>query len=172
MRSLVVPVILALTACQGTGAATPVASTSTATSSVPAVPSAAGATPTTVSPTVQTLQSISSAASTASQVGAALGNPAVAGAGAAVAAVADTLANSSAANAQLGAMASSKLEYADVYIDMGDPTGMRAIVPYLMKPEVWSLIQVDMSGSSKHYRFMKVSTGVQSPEVDIFKPRH
>ncbi|HLY73135.1 MAG TPA: hypothetical protein VKU80_03370 [Planctomycetota bacterium] len=67
---------------------------------------------------------------------------------------------------------SKKLEYVDLYIDMGDPSGQRALVPYLMKPKDWMLIGCDMtSTSSKHYRFMRVSTtdGKELPEVDIFK---
>ncbi|HVR87826.1 MAG TPA: hypothetical protein VMU54_26145 [Planctomycetota bacterium] len=67
---------------------------------------------------------------------------------------------------------SKKLEYVDVYVDMSDPSGQRALVPYLMKPKDWMLIGCDMtSTSSKHYRFMRVSTadGQALPEVDIFK---
>lgn len=65
-----------------------------------------------------------------------------------------------------------KLEYVDVYVDMGDPSGQRALVPYLMKPKDWMLVGCEMtSTSSKHYRFMKVSTqdGRELPDVDIFK---
>src|SRR5215831_344856 len=29
-----------------------------------------------------------------------------------------------------------RLEYADVTVALGDPNGMRALVPYLMKPEI------------------------------------
>ncbi len=66
------------------------------------------------------------------------------------------------------------LEYADVYVDMGDPTGMQALVPYLMKPKDWMLIGCEMtSATSKHYRFMKVAsnTGQELPDVNIFKGR-
>ncbi|HLY07702.1 MAG TPA: hypothetical protein VKW04_00220 [Planctomycetota bacterium] len=65
-----------------------------------------------------------------------------------------------------------KLEYVDVYVDMGDPTGQRALVPYLMKPKDWMLVGCEMtSTTAKHYRFMKVSTndGRELPDVDIFK---
>ncbi len=65
-----------------------------------------------------------------------------------------------------------KLEYVVVYVDMGDPTGQRALVPYLMKPKDWMLIKCEMLGAtSKHYTFMRVSTadGHSLPQVDIFK---
>jgi len=65
-----------------------------------------------------------------------------------------------------------KLEYADLWVDMGDPAGQRALVPYLMKPEEWRLVGCEMtSPTSKHYRFMRVSTqdGKSLPQVDIFK---
>ena len=69
---------------------------------------------------------------------------------------------------------SNKFEYADVYVTLGDATGMRELVPYLLKPEVWTLIKCEMlSDTSKHYRFQRISTGTGRvmPEVDIFKDR-
>jgi hypothetical protein len=66
---------------------------------------------------------------------------------------------------------SKKLEYVDVWVNMGDPTGQRALVPYLMAPKEWMLVGCDMTSiSSKHYRFMKVSTtdGKELPSVDIY----
>jgi len=69
---------------------------------------------------------------------------------------------------------SKKLEFADVYVSLEDPTGMRALVPYLMKPESWTLIKCDMTSStSRHYRFQKVASndGKALPDVDIFKTR-
>jgi hypothetical protein len=65
-----------------------------------------------------------------------------------------------------------KLEYVDIYVDMGDPAGQRALVPYLMKPEDWMLCRCEMlSPTTKHYTFMRVSTadGRSLPQVDIFK---
>jgi hypothetical protein len=132
---------------------------------------------TSTSSAVNTLQQVSSTASTVSQVGAAMGNPAVAAAGATVAAVADALgtaANSPAVVAAMNAAASKTFEFADVYTSLGDPTGMRALVPYLMKPEVWTLIKCEMlSATSRHYRFQRILTGTDRPmpEVDIFKTR-
>lgn len=67
-----------------------------------------------------------------------------------------------------------KLEYVDVYVDMSNPTGQQALVPYLMKPKDWMLVGCEMTSlTSKHYRFMKVSTndGKELPSVDIFSPR-
>jgi len=65
-----------------------------------------------------------------------------------------------------------KLEYVDIYVDLGDPAGQRALVPYLMKPEDWMLCKCEMlSPTTKHYTFMRVSTadGRSLPQVDIFK---
>jgi hypothetical protein len=67
-----------------------------------------------------------------------------------------------------------RFEYADVYTDLGDPTGQRELVRYLLKPEVWTLIKCEMlSDTSKHYRFQKLTSGEGRvmPEVDIFKGR-
>lgn len=69
---------------------------------------------------------------------------------------------------------SKKFEYVDVYVDMGDPNGMRALVPYLIKPESWSLVQCEMTSSTtKHYKFQRLtsSNGRALPEVDVFKTR-
>lgn len=65
-----------------------------------------------------------------------------------------------------------RLEYADVTVSLDDPNGMRALVPYLMKPEIWTLIKCEMvSEKSKHYRFQKVASndGKPLPDVDVFK---
>ena len=62
----------------------------------------------------------------------------------------------------------------DVYVSLEDPTGMRALVPYLMKPESWTLIKCEMTSStSRHYRFQKVASndGKALPDVDIFRIR-
>ena len=69
---------------------------------------------------------------------------------------------------------SKKFEYVDVYTDLGDPTGMRELVRYLLHPEVWTLVKCEMtSDTAKHYRFQRISTGEGRvmPEVDIFKNR-
>jgi hypothetical protein len=69
---------------------------------------------------------------------------------------------------------SRRFEYVDVTVELGDPVGMRALVPYLMKPESWTLIKCDMtSATSKHYRFQRVTSndGKSLPDVDIFKGR-
>jgi hypothetical protein len=154
--------LLALGACQSTGtdyAAAPAAGT------------------TTTSSAVQALNQVSSTAATASQTGAALGNSSVAANGAAVAQVADALATDLAGKQAAQAAAvdpSSRFEFADVYTSLGDAEGMRALVPYLLHPETWTLIKCEMtSATDKHYRFQKISTGTGRimPEVDIFKSR-
>jgi len=67
-----------------------------------------------------------------------------------------------------------RFEYAEVTVDLGDPVGMRALVPYLLKPETWTLVKCEMlSATSKHYKFQKVTSndGRSLPDVDIFKTR-
>jgi hypothetical protein len=67
-----------------------------------------------------------------------------------------------------------KLEFADVEVNLEDPTGMRALVPYLLKPETWTLIKCDMkSPTSRSYRFQKVASndGKSLPDVDVFRVR-
>jgi len=96
-------------------------------------------------------------------------------AGAAGAAAATTPAPATAtpgANKSVTFDTTRKLEYVDIYVDMGDPAGQRALVPYLMKPEDWMLCKCQMlSPTTKHYTFMRVSTadGRSLPQVDIFK---
>jgi hypothetical protein len=67
-----------------------------------------------------------------------------------------------------------RFEYAEVTVDLGDPVGMRALVPYLLKPDTWTLVKCEMlSATSKHYKFQKVTSndGRSLPDVDIFKTR-
>lgn len=59
-------------------------------------------------------------------------------------------------------------------VSLGDPNGMRALVPFLMKPEIWTLVKCEMTSSSeKHYRFQRVTSNTAQPlpEVDVFKTR-
>jgi len=126
---------------------------------------------------VQALNQVSSSATTASQVGSAFGNTGLAANGAAVAQVADALATDLAGKSAAQSVTvdgSNRFEYEDVYTSLGDPEGMRALVPFLLHPETWMLVKCDMtSATTKHYRFQKISTGTgrAMPEVDIFKGR-
>ena len=70
--------------------------------------------------------------------------------------------------------ATKKFEFADIYVDLGDPNAMRALVPYLIKPESWMLVQCEMtSPTSKHYKFQRLTAtdGRAMPDVDVFKIR-
>jgi len=65
-----------------------------------------------------------------------------------------------------------RFEYAEFTIELGDPVGMRALVPYLIKPEIWTLVKCEMvSTTSKYYKFQKVTSndGRSLPDVDVFK---
>ena len=67
-----------------------------------------------------------------------------------------------------------KLEYADIYVDLKDPQGQKALVPYLLKPEDWTIVKVEhLSPTYKHYRFQRVASndGTALPEVDPLKPK-
>ncbi|HVE39578.1 MAG TPA: hypothetical protein VNM14_06800 [Planctomycetota bacterium] len=160
-RSLAV-LLLALGACQ---------STSSDYSAAPA----AGTT--TNSTAVRALNQVSSSANTASQVGTDLGKQGLAANAAAVAQTADALATDLAGKSAGTAVAtdpSARFEYQDVYTTLGDPEGMRALVPYLLHPDTWMLVKCEMlSTTEKHYRFQKISTGTGRvmPDVDIFKGR-
>ena len=167
MKKALLPLLLALGACQGFQSTDSSASGPTGTSTVT---SSTGQ-----SDQVKALQTIGSTATTASQVGIAMGNPAVAGAGAAIAAIAEAASAATVKSVAAPKIDPSKeFEYADIYISTDDPDGMGRLVPYLLQPKDWMLISFDMiTVNYNHYRFMKVSTGIDRamPTVDIFKPR-
>ncbi|HXX95220.1 MAG TPA: hypothetical protein VEN81_16480 [Planctomycetota bacterium] len=65
--------------------------------------------------------------------------------------------------------------YADVYVDLNDPTSQRQLAGYLLKPEVWMLDKFEnTSGTARHFRFRKLAgpDGTALPEIDplIQKP--
>ena len=62
-----------------------------------------------------------------------------------------------------------KREYADVYVDMTDPSGQKVLASYLLKPEEWNIEKVvQLTPSKKHWRFWRVvrTDGKSMPEVD------
>src|SRR5436190_362875 len=135
---------------------------------------------TTQSQTVQALQTVSNTATDVSQVGSSIGKTALAANAAGVAQTTDGLAtlatDLAGKSAAKGATVDlpQRLEYQDVYTELGDAEGMRALVPYLLHPETWTLIKCEMlSATSKHYRFQRINAtnGRSLPEVDIFKGR-
>jgi hypothetical protein len=67
-----------------------------------------------------------------------------------------------------------KLETTEVDVDLTDPHSQRAIVSYLLRPETWSLVKVDMVAPTRRvYRFQRVvsSSGAALPDLDPLKPR-
>jgi hypothetical protein len=85
---------------------------------------------------------------------------------------AGTTATTPTANKTVTIDPTKKLEYVNIWVDLGDPNGQRSLVPYLLKPEEWMLIKCEMlSPTSKHYTFQRVTTadGRSLPQVDIFK---
>jgi ABC-type Fe3+-hydroxamate transport system substrate-binding protein len=67
-----------------------------------------------------------------------------------------------------------KREYADVYVDLKDPTGQKSLASYLLKPEEWNIEKVtQVSPTVKHWRFWRVvrTDGKALPEVDPLRPK-
>ena len=59
--------------------------------------------------------------------------------------------------------------YADVYVDMTNPTGQRALAAYFSKPEVWTIEKFEMlTDTLRHFRFRKLAgqNGQPLPDVD------
>ncbi|HEX7896668.1 MAG TPA: hypothetical protein VF950_02840 [Planctomycetota bacterium] len=70
--------------------------------------------------------------------------------------------------------ANQRREYADVYVDLKDPSGQKPLVYYLMKPEEWHIEKVSqLTPTTKHWRFWRVARtdGKAMPEVDPLRPR-
>lgn len=63
----------------------------------------------------------------------------------------------------------------EVEVDLLTPGSQRAVVPYLLKPEVWTLIKVDMSSPTQRiYRFQRLTdaAGNEIPDIDpLLLPR-
>jgi hypothetical protein len=86
--------------------------------------------------------------------------------------------SSDSANAPSGSSASSpdipidrnrKLETVDVFTDLMDPSSSKKLVSYLMKPEEWMVVRVDMpSTTTRWWRFQRVARtdGKSLPDVD------
>jgi hypothetical protein len=131
------------------------------------------------SPAVQALQQVSNTATDASTIGSSLGGTAFAASAAAVAQTASAVASLVTDLAGMGASKSAtvpnpsqRLEVKDVYTDLNDPDSQRALVPYLLHPDTWTLIKCEMpTPTSRHFQFQRITTGDSRalPEVDIFK---
>lgn len=70
--------------------------------------------------------------------------------------------------------ANRKREYADVYVNLKDPSGQKGLAYYLMKPEEWTIEKVtQVSPTVKHWRFWRIvrTDGKALPEVDPLKPK-
>jgi hypothetical protein len=63
----------------------------------------------------------------------------------------------------------------EVEVDLLTPGSQRAVVPYLLKPEVWTLIKVDLSSPTQRiYRFQRLTdaAGNEIPDIDpLILPR-
>jgi hypothetical protein len=67
-----------------------------------------------------------------------------------------------------------RFEYRDLYVSLTDPTGQRALAPYFMKSDVWTLDKCEtLSTTLRHYRFRRIVApdGKALPEVDPFGPK-
>ena len=72
---------------------------------------------------------------------------------------------------------SKRFEYADLYVSLGDPAGMRQLAPYLtnvMKTNPWSLDKCEnLTDTLRHYRFRRIAgtDGKSLPDVDPLAPK-
>ena len=67
-----------------------------------------------------------------------------------------------------------KLETVDVFTDLMDPSSSKQLVSYLMRPEEWMVLRVDMpSPTTRWWRFQRVARtdGTAMPDVDPLRRR-
>ena len=65
-------------------------------------------------------------------------------------------------------------EYAEVYVDLKDPSGQKGLVSYLMKPDEWHIEKVSqLTDTVKLWRFWRVARtdGKSMPEIDPLRPK-
>jgi hypothetical protein len=70
--------------------------------------------------------------------------------------------------------ASKKLEVVEVDVELKTPSSQRNLVPYLIRPEVWTLVKVELLGPTRRlYRFQRVAAadGTPLPDIDPLRPR-
>jgi hypothetical protein len=66
---------------------------------------------------------------------------------------------------------SQKFETVELTIDLADPNGQRQLVPYLVKTDVWWLMESKLkSPTTRYYRFVRVSSPKEAPEIDPLRP--
>ncbi len=52
---------------------------------------------------------------------------------------------------------SRKLEIVEVTVDTRDPSGMRRLVPYILRDDEWMILKVEWtSATTRHYRFQRM----------------
>lgn len=67
-----------------------------------------------------------------------------------------------------------KLEYVDLEVDLAVPASSRPLALYILKPEEWTLVKMDLvSATQRRYRFQRVAgtNGRALPDVDPLRPR-
>ncbi len=67
-----------------------------------------------------------------------------------------------------------KLEYVDLEVDLAVPSSSRPLALYILKPEEWTLVKMDLvSATQRRYRFQRVAgtNGRALPDVDPLRPR-
>jgi hypothetical protein len=67
-----------------------------------------------------------------------------------------------------------KLETVDVFTDLKDPSTQKQLVSFLMKPDEWMVVRVDMpSATTRWWRFQRVARtdGRSMPDVDPLRRR-
>ena len=69
---------------------------------------------------------------------------------------------------------SKKLEFVDLEVDLAVPSSSRPLALYILKPEEWTLVKMDLvSATQRRYRFQRVAgtNGRALPDVDPLRPR-
>ncbi len=64
-----------------------------------------------------------------------------------------------------------RFESVDVYVNTADPNGMRELASYLMRPDDWILVKMQLiTPTKKHYRFQRVTSPKEMPDIDPLRP--
>lgn len=69
---------------------------------------------------------------------------------------------------------SLKLEFVDLDVDLAVPSSSRPLALYILKPEEWTLVKMDLvSATQRRFRFQRIAgtNGRALPDVDPLRPR-
>lgn len=62
-------------------------------------------------------------------------------------------------------------ETVEITVDLRNPQAQRQLVPYLIKTDVWWLMESKlMSPTTRYYRFVRATSPKEAPEIDPLRP--